>query len=130
MPRSKPVSTKEKAPELQWSEAMEAALFNTFIEQQNRGKRADMGWKSEAWGPVVAAVQEIYDGPVVITKSHCQAKEGSYKAHYKDHLWLEKQSGFTFNHETGCFDAAPEAWEELLKVCITMLNKNLVCSSD
>jgi hypothetical protein len=107
---------KDKPPELQWTEAMEAALFNSFLEQQNRGKRADLGWKSEAWGPVIAAVQAIYEGPVVITKTHCQTKEGVYKSHYKDHIWLEKQSGFTFDPETGFFDAAPEAWDELLKV--------------
>jgi hypothetical protein len=77
---------KDKPPELQWTEAMEAALFNAFLEQQNCGKRADLGWKSEAWGPVIAAVQAIYEGPVVITKTHCQTKEGVYKSHYKDHI--------------------------------------------
>jgi hypothetical protein len=49
MPRAKKPSTEEKAPDLQWNDVMEAALFNAFLEQQNRGKRADMGWKSEAW---------------------------------------------------------------------------------
>jgi Myb/SANT-like DNA-binding protein len=116
MPRAKKTPAKDKAPDLQWNEAMEAALFNAFVEQQNCGKRADMGWKSEAWGPVIAAVQGVYDGAVVITKSHCQTKEGSYKSHYRDHVWLERQSGFSFDKETGLFDAAPEAWEELLKV--------------
>ena len=48
---------KEKPPDLQWTDAMEAALFNAFLEQHNKGKRADLGWKTEAWGPVVEAVR-------------------------------------------------------------------------
>ena len=50
---------KEKPPDLQWTDAMEAALFNAFLEQHNKGKRADSGWKTESWGPVVEAVQAV-----------------------------------------------------------------------
>ena len=92
---------------------MEAALFNAFVEQQNCGVLIWVGNRRHGGGPVIAAVQGVYDGAVVITKSHCQ---GIYKSHYRDHVWLERQSGFSFDKETGLFDAAPEAWEELLKV--------------
>ena len=88
--------TQEKLPDLQWSDKMERALFEGFLDAQNAGKRADTGWKSEAWGPVIEAVQARYTGPVTITRTHCQTKESGFKAHYRDHLWLENKSGFTY----------------------------------
>jgi len=109
---------KERTPDLQWTDAMEAALFGAFLEQHNNGKRADLGWKTEAWGPVVEAVQAVYEGPLEITKTQCQTKEGTYKGHYKDHLYLENLSGFNWNEELGVFEAPPEAWDELIKVCL------------
>ena len=111
---------KEKPLELQWTDAMEAALFNAFLEQhtRNKGKRADLGWKTEAWEPVVEAVQAVYEGPLVVTKTQCQTKEASYEGHYEDHLYLAKLSGFNWNEELGVFEAPPEAWDELFRVCL------------
>src|SRR5436305_10207371 len=53
--------TEKKISDLQWTDEMEAALFNAFLDQHNKGKRADLGWKNEAWGPIVEAVQAVYD---------------------------------------------------------------------
>ena len=115
-PTENPETEKEKTPDLQWTDEMEAALFNAFLDQHNKGKHADLGWKNEAWGLIVEAVQVVYEGPLVITKTHCQTKEGSYKGHYKDHLYLGKLSGFNWNEELGVFEAPPEVWDELIKV--------------
>jgi hypothetical protein len=36
--------------------------------------------------------------------------------HFKDHLYIEKLSGFNRNEELGVSEAVPEAWDELIKV--------------
>jgi Myb/SANT-like DNA-binding protein len=107
---------KEKTPDLQWTDAMETSLFNAFLEQYNKGKRADLGWKREAWGPIIEAVQTAYEGQQLVTKAQCQTKEATYKAHYKDHLYLKNLPGFSWNEELGVFEASPEAWDEQIKV--------------
>ena len=42
-PTENPEMEKKKTPDLQWTDEMEAALFNTFLDQHNKGKRADLG---------------------------------------------------------------------------------------
>jgi Myb/SANT-like DNA-binding protein len=111
-----------KPPNLSWSEKMESELFEALLDQQNVGKYANVGWKKEAWPPVIQRVQNAYTGPLVVTKTHCQSKEGIYKTHYKDHVWLVAQSGFTYDEETGLIDVVPEAWEEVVKVSPTQLS--------
>jgi hypothetical protein len=47
IPRGRKATGSGNTTELQWTDPMEAVLFNAFLEQHNRGKSADMGWKSE-----------------------------------------------------------------------------------
>jgi Myb/SANT-like DNA-binding domain len=125
--RKKAAAGTGNTTELQWTDPMEEKLFNAFLEQHNRGKRADMGWKAEAWAAVIEAVQAAYGGQLVVTKTHCQTKEATYKNHFKDHLYIEKLSGFSWNDELGVFEAAPEAWDELVKVEPPCLATRIMC---
>jgi len=63
---------------------MEETLFNELHRQDRLGKRADMGFKSEAWIVVRNVVQDVYIGPIVIEVSQLKNKESNYKALYKD----------------------------------------------
>ena len=63
-----------KLPNLEWIKRMEYCLFEGLLVQDRARKRADQGFKGEAWPPVIAAVQEAYNasnhGPAcVITKT-------------------------------------------------------------
>jgi Myb/SANT-like DNA-binding domain len=116
---------KHNPTELHWTDPMEAALLNAFVEQYDRGKRADLGWKGEAWGPIIEAVQAAYGGPLAVTKVQCQSKEAIYKNHFKDHTYIARSSGFTWNEELGAFEAAPEAWDELVKVYSPMMSSSI-----
>jgi hypothetical protein len=89
-PRKTAVKDSKKLPDLKWIERMEYWLFESLLGQDRLGKRADQGFKSEAWLPVIEAVQEAYDlsghGPVrEITKTQCQGKEAAFKSLYKEH---------------------------------------------
>jgi hypothetical protein len=118
-------TVEEKPPDLHWTDAMETALFNAFLEQYNKGNRATLGWKREAWGPILQAAQAAYKGPQLITKAQCQTKEAHHRAHYKDHLYLKNLPGFIWNEELGIFDAPLEAWEEVIRVCLSIYSNDI-----
>jgi hypothetical protein len=81
---------KEKKVNLIWTDIMEETMFNELLEQDHNGKRADMGFKTEAWAAVRDAIQEVYLGCLVIEVSRLESKESSYKALYKDWKWLKE----------------------------------------
>jgi hypothetical protein len=57
----KAIEAQETATDesLRWTEEMEVALFETFRQQMNAGKKGDNGWKPEVWPLVIEAVQEV-----------------------------------------------------------------------
>jgi hypothetical protein len=58
-----------KKVSLIWTDLMEETLFNELHRQDRLGKRADIGFKSEAWVVIRDTVQEVYIGQVVIEVS-------------------------------------------------------------
>jgi hypothetical protein len=100
--QSRTAAVRIKKASLVWTDLMEETLFNELLEQDRLGKRADMGFKSEAWIVVRDAIQEIYIGPLVIEIQQLKNKESNYKALYKDWKWLKDQSGFGLGSRYWC----------------------------
>jgi cell cycle checkpoint protein len=94
---------------------MEAALFRTLCEQVEVGKRADSGFKKEAWIASCTAIAETTG--VVVTIEQCKSKADSQKALWREFNWLKDQSGFGYNEETGLITAGDQAWRDVIKVC-------------
>ncbi|KAK9342185.1 hypothetical protein V1522DRAFT_461035 [Lipomyces starkeyi] len=91
-----PIKTGQKTEvqgpsRLAWTSTMEEGLFRTLLDKVRNGKRADSGFKQEAW---VDALEKL------------KSKESNYKAYYKDWKWLI---------ETSCVTEAPGAWDEVLR---------------
>jgi hypothetical protein len=55
------IPENEEGAKLSWSYQMEEVLFDALLEQNRLGKRADAGFKSEAWTAALAAVQAEYN---------------------------------------------------------------------
>ena len=55
---------------------MKEALLETLLEQCRAGKRADSGFKKEAWVEVVQKVQAVirHSPPLILTVSQCKSK--------------------------------------------------------
>jgi hypothetical protein len=55
---------------------MKEALLETLLEQCRAGKRADSGFKKEAWVEVVQKVQAVIrqSPPLILTVSQCKSK--------------------------------------------------------
>jgi len=70
-----PISTEQSTTKEQvfsWSFAMEEALFNELLHQDEAGKRADSGFKKEAW---IAVVKEVSKHTTqVISIDQCKNK--------------------------------------------------------
>jgi hypothetical protein len=59
-------------------------FFAELLDQAQDSKRADNRFKKEAWDSVLKEVQNVYDGPNLITIDKIKAQEQTYKAYYKD----------------------------------------------
>jgi hypothetical protein len=93
---------------------MEEALFNELIHQDELGKRADSGFKKEAWTAVLA---EVYKRTTQkFTVERCKNKVDIMRTYWRGFNYLKNQSGFGFNEKTGLIEASDEVWKELLKV--------------
>jgi hypothetical protein len=62
--------------QLSWTLEMKEALLETLLEQSRAGKRADSGFKKEAWVEVVQKVQAVIrqSPPPTLTISQCKSK--------------------------------------------------------
>ena len=115
------VPENEEARKLSWSYRMEEVLFEVLLEQNRLGKRADAGFKSEAWIAVLATVQAEYNlgsSKKKLTVAQLKNKESNYRGLFKDWVYLMDQSGFGKHPETGCVTATKEAWDDILRVHI------------
>jgi hypothetical protein len=97
-----------------WTFAMEEALFNELIHQDELGKRADSGFKKEAWTAVLAEVRKRTTQQVTVER--CKNKVDVMKTYWRGFNYLKNQSGFGFNETTGLIEASDEVWKDLIKV--------------
>jgi hypothetical protein len=108
---------------------MEALLFHTLVEQVNIGKRADSGFKKEAWLACCIAINNTYIQSVTIDK--CKSKVDSLKGLWREFIWLKDQSGFGYDEATGLIKAGDQAWSDIIKVCnIIILKQRLILFID
>ena len=63
-------------------------LFTELLEQAHNGKRANSGFKKEAWDSVLKEVQLVYTGSITIPLQKVKAKEQLFKSYYKDWRFL------------------------------------------
>jgi hypothetical protein len=101
---------------IEWTPEMIHTLFLELLEQAQDGKRADSGFKKEAWDSVLREVQEVYIGPYLIPLYKVKQKEQTFKGYYKDWKFLRDQSGFGWDEETRMITASEQAWNDICAV--------------
>lgn len=99
---------------IRWTLEMESVLFATLLEQVDIGKRADSGFKKEAWVAVCSAIESTTGQSVTFEK--CKGKVDSMKALWRELKWLRDQSGFGWNEDSGLVEAGTQAWIDIIKV--------------
>jgi hypothetical protein len=93
---------------------MQEALLVTLLDQCRAGKRADSGFKKEAWVAVLVAVQAITISP--INEKQAKSRIDWFKSMWKEWCALEDNSGFGWDEPTQLFTAEDSVWKEYLKV--------------
>jgi hypothetical protein len=97
-----------------WTPEMQEALLVTLLDQCKAGKRADSGFKKEAWVVVLIAVQTI--SPSLISDRQVKSRVDWFKSLWKEWCALEDNSGFGWDEPTQLFTAEDSVWKEYLKV--------------
>ena len=100
------ISDIQPGKSLRWTFEIEEILFRTLLEQVNNGKRAENGFKSDAWTActdVIIARTAYCQG--VITTDKCKSKMEAMKALWRELNWLKDQSGFGWDEATGLVQA-------------------------
>lgn len=98
-----------------WSHSMEGALYNELLAQTLIGLRADNGFKKAAWIAACAAVDLVSNQRPVLVQQ-CKNKADNGKALYKELKWLQNNSGFGWDDETGMVQASDDVWDAIIKV--------------
>jgi hypothetical protein len=109
-------STEDQLDRLEWTPKMIETLFTELLDQAQDGKRADSGFKKEAWDSVLREVRAVYTGPLTITLQKVKAKEQTFKGYYRDWKFLREQSGFGWDEETQIITASNQAWDDIIAV--------------
>jgi hypothetical protein len=82
---------------MKWTPWMNEVLLTTLLHQCHLGKRADSGFKKEAWTAVTVAVAEVYYGTAAVTDKQVKSKADWWKLMWKEWLQLSNQSGFGYD---------------------------------
>jgi hypothetical protein len=99
---------------VRWTFVMEETLFLTLLEQVDIGKRADSGFKKDAWTACCNAIKKATG--LLITIEKCKGKVDTMKALWRELNWLKDQSGFGWDNDTGLVQAGDQAWKDVIKV--------------
>jgi hypothetical protein len=109
-------SLDDQPDRIEWTAIMIQTLFSELLEQAQDSKRADSGFKKEAWDSVLREVHEVYIGPYPIPLQKIKQKEQTFKGLYKDWKFLRDQSGFGWDEETRMITASEQAWNDICTV--------------
>jgi hypothetical protein len=71
---------------MKWTPWMNEVLLTTLLHQCHLGKRADSGFKKEAWTAVTVAVAEVYYGTAAVTDKQVKSKADWWKLMWKECL--------------------------------------------
>ncbi|MCJ1378516.1 hypothetical protein MMC17_001615 [Xylographa soralifera] len=114
MTQPNPKARKPYTPSYKWTDEAEASLLATLCEEVDRGRRADSGYKKEAWVEVVDTLEA--DLGLEVTIDQPKNKYGWYKQRYKEWVALLELSGFGWNVELQRFTAPDKTWSDYVKV--------------
>src|SRR5438045_8256108 len=121
-PPSQTSGTSRSAP-LTWSSEMEEALLDGLCKQVRQGKRADSGFKKEAWMAVLPSIQALVTQKddkgnlCQLTQTQASNKTLEFKTLYIEWQLLCEATGFGWDEDAGIPTAPDNVWSHYLKVC-------------
>jgi hypothetical protein len=84
--------TKKENKLFSWTDLIVDTLLNKLLHQVELRKRANSGFKKEAWIACIEAIEDIQSQPVSLKQ--CKNKIDILKGQWKNFNWLRGHSGF------------------------------------
>lgn len=112
------VTEIKKTVSMVWTATMEETLFESLVRICRIGKRAESGFKQEAWIDQVKDVMDDDFWKPYLDLKKCKSKVDINKQRYREFVHLLHKSGWGFDESTQRFTATPEMWDEHINVSI------------
>jgi hypothetical protein len=112
---------QNKRIDLRWTPLMHETLLATMLEQCRDGKRADSGFKKEAWRECKIAVQSVYQGVLTLEDKHMKSKLDWFKLMWKEWSGIDENSGFGWDEPSQLYTAPDDVWKRYLHVSMFLL---------
>ena len=95
--------------------------MQSLVDQCRNGKRAESGYKKEAWIVVLEDVKAAASSKTsvdleLVTLSKIKSKQDFIKGKWKEWVRINELSGWGWNEDTQLFIAEPDQWERHIKV--------------
>jgi hypothetical protein len=105
---------------VKWTERWDDLFVDALVRQQSMGNRIDRVFTTKAYDNTVKELREKIGKP--FEKYHLKNCLKTLKHNFNECYDLFKDmNGFTWSPETKMWNANPEAWKALIKVCFLVL---------
>jgi hypothetical protein len=105
---------------VKWTERWDDLFVDALVRQQSMGNRIDRVFTTKAYDNTVKELREKIGKP--FEKDHLKNCLKTLKHNFNECYDLFKDmNGFTWSPETKMWNANPEAWKALIKVCFLVL---------
>ncbi|KAG9409703.1 hypothetical protein AC1031_020016 [Aphanomyces cochlioides] len=102
-----------------WDADKDEFLVISLQEQADQGKRADSGFKWEAWKQITMQFNERFQVNYLMSK--LKSRLDTLKKDYKDFKFLKENSGFGWNDELEIPTASDDVWKAVIEVHVVSL---------
>jgi hypothetical protein len=116
-----PSQPQTKRTELRWTLIMHETLLTTMLDQCRGGKRADSGFKKEAWNICRDAVQNVYEGVPILEDKQIKSKLDWFKSMWKEWSSIDENSGLGWDEPSQLHTAPDDVWRRYLEVSTMLL---------
>uniref|UniRef100_A0ACD6AJH6 Uncharacterized protein n=1 Tax=Avena sativa TaxID=4498 RepID=A0ACD6AJH6_AVESA len=104
-------STKKGRSYLKWTDEMDKAMLDVFVEYYSKGDRAQNGWK-----PYTAAVKKVREKcQIELTKENIISRSKTFDKHYAIVNKMLSQSGFGWDDEKNMVTVEDDVWNTYVK---------------
>ncbi|KAM0910336.1 hypothetical protein ACQ4PT_014229 [Festuca glaucescens] len=105
--------TKKGRSYLKWTDAMDKAMLDVFVEYFNKGDRAQNGWKPHVYTAAVKKVMEKCQ--VELTKENIISRSKTFDKHYVIVNNMLSQSGFGWDDDKNMVSVEDDVWNNYAK---------------
>ena len=111
-----PKSTRAK---FKWTVTAIITMLDELAIQQSLGKVVQGSVKSESWAAVRSKLREVVgDGADALSSQSLKNKLADLKDDYVKWESIKKQSGWSFDNDSGQIQTSAENWEEYIEVSV------------